>query len=135
MHHKKKDQALKIQWINQLYTGDSMLNFLAHYNIAAKIQNELFWQCNFHIKDIEYISQSKGFWRSVVWSWAQFNCHELKDIEQINQQVLWFNSHIRIGMKPVFIASMYNNGILYVSNIFNDNTKNYIHLRSLKNSI
>ena len=50
-----RDKALKINWVYKLYGTDVVLNKLATYHLAPKINNEIFWECNFCTDDINSV--------------------------------------------------------------------------------
>ena len=75
---KKRDQALKIQWVYRLHGNDRVLTKLAYYHMNTALCNELFWQCNFKVADKGYVCSAVGFWGSVVSAWTEYNFHTPK---------------------------------------------------------
>ena len=114
---KCRNDALKMQWIARLYDNDDTLTELAHYNLNAKIKDQLFWECNLKECDVNILECKNEFWKQTVTAWSRINFHD-PTAEQIPNQILWYNSHIRIKNVPVCIKKMYEKGVLYVKDLY-----------------
>ena len=97
-----RENAFKIQWISKIHQSDSILISFSFYHIDTKLTNNLFWQCNFQLKDITQVCNATGFWRDVVLTWSKYNYKLATDITEIENQILWYNSSLKIGKKKLF---------------------------------
>ena len=78
-----------------------------------KIFNSLFWECNFTQKDIEiYLHGRKqlSFWRDLLTLWGVFNYSVPNTKNEIKNEIIWLNSHIKIGKKIVFYQKFIGKG-------------------------
>ena len=117
-----RDKALKVQWIKRVQE-DLVLAALFKYFIGGKIQSALLWECNFKRKDILIIFKCKNkFWKSILEAWADVNFSSPQTVAQIANQVLWYNSHIRIANRPVVYKAWEDLGIHYYKDICEENS-------------
>ena len=92
-------------------------------NIALSCLNEdlddLTWECNLAAPNIEVakgIGTANIFWTDVLKAWAEFNFCE--DMSEVENPIIWYNSHIRVENIPVFWKKCFNKGLLRVSDLF-----------------
>lgn len=111
----KRDASLKVQWV-KTYTIDPVVRFLADSILGNKLGSVL-WQCNFNAKDVTQIVKHPGFWNDVVKSWASFNFHSPFGVDDILDQVIWFNSHIKVQGKLLFNIRMFRAGIIKIQDL------------------
>ena len=110
-----KDQALKANWIKIIHT-DKYLSELA-FQALCPIMRETIFQCNIGQKDITIFK--KSFWQDVLKCWASFNfCHEVKTVKEILDQIIWYNSPIRIDDKIFLFKDACESGLMYIAQIF-----------------
>ena len=60
---------------------------------------------------------SNEFWKDVLKSWNSFNQHYQK---RVDNQVIWYNSQVRVAGKPIMWNDIYQKGLLYVHQLFKD---------------
>ena len=109
-----KDMALKSAWLQSLLT-DKLIEVFA-YNNLNKYLKELIWAVNIVPDDVNKCFK-KGFWTDVLYAWSRLkNVSEAAEVEPINQ-IIWYNSKIRIAGKPIFIERAFKNGLIYVSQL------------------
>ena len=85
------------------------------------ILKEVLWDCNINYTDIDLIITKNSFWKDVLGSWAKYNFIIPHDANTISQQVIWFNSHLRIANKPFFFKKAFQNGVIRIKDILNEN--------------
>lgn len=119
-HLEKRDQSLKIQWVS-IYIKDQTIKFLADWLLGSKI-GELLWSCNLKSNDVGSFTANRGFWHDVLKSWCLFNYSEPIGYENVVEQVLWFNSHVRIAGRLFFSQQMFASGIVRVKDLLFDDT-------------
>ena len=108
---KCKDQAIKISWV-QLIKQDLKFATLVYEIISPKIKHEI-WKCNFKESDIKNITEN-AFWKDVLKAWARLNYDENPTY---HQQIIWYNSLIKIGGKIIAWSTPIRKNLLHVSQL------------------
>ena len=110
-----KDMALKASWVQILET-DSMLQDIAYKMLNVEIR-QLIWECNLETKDIR--SHFKDtFWRDVLIAWSYMNHKTPESATEIHEQVIWYNSYLKINKKLFFLKKPYDEGLMYIGQLF-----------------
>ena len=73
----------------------------AYYHIGTKLKNETFWKCNFQLKDVSKVCNATDFWKDVVEAWAVYNFRSPANADEIQDQIIWYNSYLRIDNIPL----------------------------------
>ena len=126
-----KDDSLKINWVH-LLTTDSFLAVLAYQALNEKIGVEIF-QCNISEVDIK-MEFKETFWRDVLCAWSKVNyqtVEEIVDPSDIGAQPIWCNSCIRIENKMIFNEHLYRKGLMYISQLTDNNTTGMLSANEL----
>ena len=73
------------------------------------------WLCNLKESDVEssFITIN-SFWKDVMRAWCRFHY----DAEKDDDQLIWFNSRIRVEGKPIMWSKPAKSGLLAVSDMF-----------------
>ena len=117
---KFRSMSIKVQWIKRMYSNDPVLTWLAYYHINCKIKNSLFWECNFNPNDVKQFKCKNTSWHQILIAWANYNFSESSQIEEIANQIVWYNSHIKAAGRMFFCSKAYDAGILYIKDFFHD---------------
>ena len=111
---KYKEKALKATWPQILKTEPEYSQIV--YNILrCSTLGEDLWRCNLKMEDVQYLRIKEEFWHQVLESWCLYNFNNNVRVEN---QLLWYNSLIRVRGKPIFWQDMYKNGLKYVHQLF-----------------
>ena len=114
VNFEKKDLALKASWI-QIIESDSYLKAFAYKNLNTVLCEKI-WDAN--IKKSNVLKMFKpSFWRDVLIAWSQVNFQV--DPPYFQQQILWYNSLLRIQNQVYYIDSAARNGLFYVEQLVN----------------
>ena len=117
---KVKHQALIIQWV-QKAIKDSYMSAALENNIATPLQHKI-WKCNIKVDNaVQVIGEDKTFWSGLFVQWCRYNYHEVKTSNAVKEQYIWFNSHIKIGQKMCYNASMYTSNIKKIKDLMVEN--------------
>ena len=57
---------------------------------------------------------------NIIRSWAEVNFKNItnqSNVEELKNQCLWLNSHIRVGNEPIFYDDMVDNDITYIKDL------------------
>ena len=134
-----KDKALKTTWPQILHQEQEYAHMV--YGIMkCKNLKEDIWRCSLEPKDIKPMNISNQFWKDVLTAWSEYNYYLERRIEN---QIIWYNSKIRIKDKPFFWKDAYDQGLKYVYQLFTnkrlktkEEVKEEFHISTLRyNSI
>ena len=103
-----KDQTLKIVRIQRIMKAENTRYIMIRNKIPFNLN--LFWDMNFSIADTSTIitNMTNPFIREVIIAWLKYAFYNPYNIQQIRNQIIWFNSHVRINNKPIYISEFYN---------------------------
>ena len=121
-HIVSQNKALKLCWIWRLTHPDFNGKWKHLISVQLPKLGENIWKCNIHSKDIPYIFTNLHsiFWKEIVQIWCNFNFAKPETLNDIKIQVIWYNSCIRIQQKPIFYKQWYENGILTIADVLDD---------------
>ena len=89
------------------------------YNILQPNIREVIWMCNLQAKDVKCLECTNEFWNSVLKAWCMYHYEP----ELSGNQVIWYNSNIRIDGKPVYMEVPHKRGLLYISDLMDGDNK------------
>ena len=111
---KNKEIALKATWPQILYT-EKDYSELVYGELRCASLGEDIWRCSLTPEDVDGLKIRNQFWVDILKSWCNFNY--FYDIRMENQ-LLWFNSRIRVQNKPVWWKDVYQKGLKNVCQLF-----------------
>ena len=114
VNFKNKDISLKATW-PQILKKEPEYESLVYQNLKLSCIGQDIWKCRLEPKDISILKIKDDFWRDVLKSWNTFNCYYNFRIEN---QVIWYNSRITIEGKPFLWADLYQKGLIYLHDLF-----------------
>ena len=112
----RRDDALKIGWI-QILEQDKKCAELAFHLFSPILKQNIF-RCNLHEGDVRDLKISSPFWRDMLIAWCKYN---FKRTTCPEGQTIWYNSHIKIGEQVVLYEKPYQCGLLWVSQLYENN--------------
>ena len=78
----------------------------------------------------ELVKIYSSFWQDVIKSWCSFQFNDPYRIQEIAEQVIWLNSHIKIQKKLIFNKSMFNVDIWYIKDLMDNGVLlNYMNFK------
>ena len=92
------------------------------YQTLFKSLRNVIWRCSLNSRAIDQI-YGKGnneFWVAVLRSWSNLNFTLPTSKSAIMNEIIWYNSNICIGGKPVMWNHWYDKGIMFTNDIFTD---------------
>ena len=95
---------------------DKLLVELAYYHLNCPLR-ELIWCCNFNREDADKHKCLNKFWQDVLGSWYLFNYNEPDEENEIVNQIIWYNSNIRVADQVIFNKHLYEKGIVYIKDL------------------
>ena len=110
----RRDVALKAVWVKyvvqEIYTSEFV------YNILHKDIRGWLWSCNLADRDSEVVGCQNTFWNDVLKSWCMYHY----DANPDEQQIIWYNSCIRIHHKPIYWKGPAQKGLMFVSQLYEE---------------
>ena len=111
---RNKDIALKATWPQILATEPKYAK-LVYHNMGQGAFGENIWRSCIKPEDVKHLGIQSDFWEDVLWSWASYNYY---NNQNTGNQLIWYNSNIRIANKPFFWKDQFMRGLLYVHQLF-----------------
>ena len=117
-----RDRSMKLQGVCRLITNETMK--ATAYLILENPMRDFIWEIQIRKKDIqELYGNRKDFWVDVLRTWTDFTYRKPKSGDQVLQQLLWWNSSIRIGRKVHFNRKWFRAGINHIRDLVIENSQ------------
>ena len=113
-----KHVSLVLQWAISS-SKDELKTAVLNSEMLIPISHDL-WRCNLHKKDLPCVFKRKSWWRGVTELWCRVNYHVPHTASQVERQVLWLNSHVRINGVPYYHYSAAKVGLMCFGDIWMD---------------
>ena len=110
--------AQKINWIKLLLENKDTIpfEFLSQF---INMGLEDFLKCNIDPDNLP--NNLPAFYQEVLSSWFSLKLEPLTQHE-IQREVIWNNRYIKIGNQSIFIKKLYENGLVYINDLLENNT-------------
>ena len=115
---KIKDTAIKTKWMQVAKFKESSLWSQALVE-TFKMEPGLILECNLCYKDICKIT-NPTIVRDVMLAWSKINYRTPTSKKDVLNQILWYNSHIKIRNSTLFLKRWYTSGIVRIQQIWDD---------------
>ena len=73
------------------------------------------WRCSLKVEDVNMLGIKNLFWKEVLECWCHYNYYRNR---KIVNQIIWYNSNIKVKGKPFFWKDSMSHGLLYVHQLF-----------------
>ena len=111
-----RHDAMHLTWIPK--TLEKEFNYI--FECLCPLLRETIWECNLMNKDAQRIIKCKCFWGEVLCTWSKWHFYEPQTYEDIVNQVIWYNSKIRIGNRACPLNSkLFKKGIVRIKDLLN----------------
>ena len=112
---KRKDEAQKLEWAFKCQNSQEVA--ARAYEALNNQVGEILWSCTLKEKDIRKLFSVDHFWGDVLILWMKHNYWEPNQGKEVKDQILWLNSAIQIGERPVYIAEFVKAGVKKIGDI------------------
>ena len=115
-----KDLAMKAKWAQAarlLLFPQSLWQQIPSYVMGLK--NQHIWQVNLTRKEVSKLFGLTLF-SSILGSWCHFYFHKPTSRQNVLDQFIWFNSHVKSLRHTLFYKSWYRAGVCYIKDIVDD---------------
>ena len=124
---KKKDKSLKATWPQTLKNEEDYSTLVYKILHCSRIGEDI-WRCSLSPADVNSLRIDNNFWRDVLLAWSEYNFYNDR---RIDNQLIWYNSEIRIQSKVVLWLDAYEKGLKYVYQLFEGgNFKSHAMIKS-----
>ena len=113
-------------WLGKLNKDESKWDYVYDW-ITPEIKEKI-WDCNMNLEDVKKLIKHESFWKSLVIAWSKIHFFEPRSTKEIKNEIIWNNSHIRIGNNPIQPKkNLVENGLLRVQDLLmeDDQIKNF----------
>jgi hypothetical protein len=114
-------KAIKIRWIERLISVEGVWKKYITDKLGPDI--EYVTRCNIRYEDLPFKIPKENMWNEVWKTWCTENFYNPELLDEILNQSLWWNSHIKINGKPLFNKIWYNAGIRWLQDILMENNE------------
>ena len=111
---KAKDKALKATW-PQILTGEEDYAKMVYKIMRCSALGHDIWRCSIDPRDVGSLGIKNQFWQDLLVSWSSYNYYVDRRIEN---QLLWYNSRIKVRNRSIFWRDAYQKGLVYVYQLF-----------------
>ena len=115
-----QNKATKISWIKRLINNAGVWR----NGILEDIPNvdyRYFLRCNLQWKDLPFTPTKNSMWEEIWMLWCNINFKQkLESTDEMYNQSLWYNSHIKVGGQVVYYPKWAENGIMWVHDILKE---------------
>ena len=111
---QNRDKALKATW-PQILSKEEEYSQLVYTIMRCQFLGDDIWRCNIKKEDVKILKIRNSFWNDVLESWSEYNYYHNRTIEN---QLIWYNSQIKVKKKFIFWRDCYNRGLKYVYQLF-----------------
>ena len=115
---RNKDKALKATWPKILSQEEEYAKLVYKIMRCSALGDDI-WRCRLKPQDVPILKIRNPFWENVLQDWSEYNYYIDTRIEN---QLLWYNSNIKIQGKPFLWTDILSNGLKYVHQLFRECT-------------
>ncbi len=114
------NDSLKIAWVQRIMKGNNSWNIMIQKYVPVNLDS--LWHLNMNLADMTIMiaHMPNQFMKEVLMGWSRYNFHNPTNIHKIRNQVIWFNSHVRVDNCTIFLRALYAANIMYVHQFFDE---------------
>ena len=109
-----RDKALKATW-PKILNHEQEYATLVYKQMKCSALKEDVWRFNLELRDINSLKIRNDFWVDVLKSWNEYR---INSYSRWDNQLIWYNSKIRIKDKPFMWNDVYQRGLKFVYQLF-----------------
>ena len=113
---ENKDAALKATW-PKILASEHHYASIVYSEMRCKTLGSDIWRCSIQPEEVDKMRFNNQFWKDVLKSWNKYNYYWNR---RIDNQIIWYNSDIKIGGKMVFWKDVYVKGLKYLYQLFQE---------------
>ena len=116
-----KNKSLKAAWVQRMSKQE--VKWKVFISSKIPINLDLFWKCNLNEYDATQLINNipNRLVKEIIISWFEYSHHEPCNKISIHNQIIWFNSHVKVDNHTIFIKTLYDQDILYIHQFLDTN--------------
>lgn len=126
-----RQMSLKAQWVTIIRNSQEWQDIV--YPQLCPLIKDKIWSVNLHIDDIPMIQPLSSFWTQVLYAWCMFNYVKPLVKQTFLNQIVWFNSEVKIDNRVVMNCQAWNANLVFVKQFF-DEQGNVVSYANILNS-
>ncbi len=118
-HLPTQIDAIKIAWVKRIMMAENNCVWKLFAQNCLKLDIKLLFEVNISFKDLEKVIPGKLnlFWKDVLKSWCEYNHCNPMDKFAIQNQVIWYNSYIKINSRTCFYKQWNVKGVYKIKDL------------------
>ena len=112
-------KALQMSWVEKAHLPEWEY---IYYWLDKEIK-ALIWEVNLHKDETKYVNTCESFWRQVLSNWCEVHHCNPQNSSTILNQVIWYNSHIRVNGCPITPHRDFVHKVMYLKDLINDDNQ------------
>ena len=128
---RNRHKALIMQWPYKIQ-ADKLLRELAYTTSGNEI-GDLIWSANITVKDAKkLLIEKKNYWSELILEWVK-QSKEPVGHEQIKNQIIWWNSNIKIESKPILYSECLAKGVEKIGDLLKEGKGEFLSHEEFEN--
>ena len=113
-HLSSFNNAMKITWVKRYLDEENESKWKLFFRLSLKnVGGDFFFKWNISPKHLPINKDIDPFWNDVLIAWSHYKYYNPVKFKEIISQPIWFNSHILIGDKPIFVKMLFEANMIY----------------------
>ena len=114
------DKALKIAWIKRLTDHDDAAWKITDWKTTDYGGLSFLIECQYDVRHLS-LENLPPFYLTLLKYWQEYNLDKFSDNSDIQNKIIWNNSRILIGGKPIFYKPLFQAQIISIKHLLNEN--------------
>ena len=125
--------SIKASWVKRITNNNSTGDWKHIYlSLLERVGGNFIFECNIDTKDLKNTLKIKSnFLLDIIQSWSKINYNN--NVQNINNEVLWNNSYIINNNKTIFYKTLYDKGLKYINQVFDNRLRLFYTFQYIKN--
>ena len=115
-----KSFVLKVRWLKEAQETQKFWSYFTYYTLPLPL--DIIMNTNIKPIDLKLLyKNNESIWLDIWEAWAKYKFHHVDSscCSEILNQVIWFNSQIKVNNKCIYWKNWYDLGICYVMDLVN----------------
>ena len=111
-----------MQWVQPL-ESNKLFDYVYPVFLNTGVHN-MIWHCNIRKCDVKLLKLGTGFWTTLLEEWTEINYHKPQNITEISDQIIWYNSHLKLKGQFIKVSkAVQNKAVHKVNDLLNKEGK------------
>jgi hypothetical protein len=115
--YRKLLKAIKIKWIKNIDNENVIAPWKSY--LSTKIAGNIHQMPTYNYAPSDYPKFKDNFYNELLHTWAKMHLITPENAQEISEQPLWHNTHIKVNWKTIEFTRWKEKGINYIQDIIN----------------